>query len=142
MSTAFRSKRYPDLNKLEAELESAREEKLRAKKKRKLADMSAVSDGDYDSDVGSVASDGKGDKSAKAKKARPSTPATNGEEKKAPKKAKKGRGGTGDDQEEEQEDCSATKCLRPTGKEVSCNFHKCGPLAVSFSTHLFDQGRN
>ena len=29
----------------------------------------------------------------------------------------------GDDQEEEQEDCSATKCLRPTGKEVSCNFN-------------------
>ena len=40
----FRSRRYPDLNKLEAELESAREEKLRAKKKRKLAAADKAAD--------------------------------------------------------------------------------------------------
>merc|ERR1711994_979431 len=39
-----RSRRYPDLNKLEAELESAREEKLRAKKKRKLAAADKAAD--------------------------------------------------------------------------------------------------
>ena len=40
----FRSRRYPDLNKLEAELESAREEKLRTKKKRKLAAADKAAD--------------------------------------------------------------------------------------------------
>ena len=39
-----RSRRYPDLNKLEAELESVREEKLRAKKKRKLAAADKAAD--------------------------------------------------------------------------------------------------
>ena len=36
-----RSRKYPDLNELEAELETAREEKLRARKKRKLEAVNA-----------------------------------------------------------------------------------------------------
>jgi histone demethylase JARID1 len=107
-----RSKKYPDLNQLEAELENAREEKVRAKKKRKL-EMSKE---------GSVES--------------PTVTAENGaSEAKQPKiegstSDKKGRKGgrtrkrdseeeQEQEQEEEQEDCSASpKCLKPVGKEV------------------------
>merc|ERR1711944_90849 len=39
-----RSKIYPDLHRLEAELETAREEKLRAKKKRKLEAAQAANE--------------------------------------------------------------------------------------------------
>merc|ERR1712025_48972 len=39
-----RSRKYPDLHKLEVELETAREEKLRAKKKRKLEAATAASE--------------------------------------------------------------------------------------------------
>merc|ERR1712223_2249035 len=91
-----RSKKYPDLNQLEAELETAREEKLKAKKKRKM-EAAANANGE-------------------AKKAKIETPEV--------KKRKGGRSRKKDSSEdeerdEEQEDCSAKpKCLRPIGKQV------------------------
>ena len=96
-----RSKRYPDLNQLEAELETVREERLKAKKKRKLDAMSTSSKSDAEEE-------------SKPKKCRedPRSKSRSGNTKK-PKKRD-----SSDDQEEEQEDCSAPKCLRPTGKEV------------------------
>jgi len=115
-----RSRRYPDLNKLEAELESAREEKLRAKKKRKLAAAdkaadSMSSDG-YDTDS-TVASDVGKTPSKKAKKA--VTPSGENKKQTSQKKTASKKGKGDDDQgQEEQEDCSAAKCLRPVGKEV------------------------
>ena len=96
-----RSKKYPDLNQLEAELETAREEKLKAKKKRKMEAAANASN-----NVGGL----------EAKKAKIETPEI--------KKRKGGRSRKKDSSEdeerdEEQEDCSAKpKCLRPIGKEV------------------------
>ena len=89
-----RSRKYPDLHQLEVELETAREEKIRAKKKRKLEAATTVPD---------------------IKKAKVD-PATN--------QKRKGRArrkdDDSDDNDEEQEDCSAKpKCLKPVGKEVS-----------------------
>merc|ERR1712198_438960 len=104
-----RSRRYPDLNKLEAELESAREEKLRAKKKRKLAAADKAADS-MSSDVGKTPS-------KKAKKA--VTPSGENKKQTSQKKTASKKGKGDDDQgQEEQEDCSAAKCLRPVGKEV------------------------
>merc|ERR1712066_196698 len=86
-------RKYPDLHQLEVELETAREEKIRAKKKRKLEAATTVPD---------------------IKKAKVD-PATN--------QKRKGRArrkdDDSDDNDEEQEDCSAKpKCLKPVGKEV------------------------
>ena len=92
-----RSKKYPDLNQLEAELETAREEKLKAKKKRKLEAAASASNGE-------------------AKKAKLDT--LDARKRKGGRSRKKDS--EDEDRDEEQEDCSAMpKCLRPIGKEVS-----------------------
>ena len=107
-----RSKQYPDLNQLELELESVREEKIRAKKKRKLEAVASEA----------TASDTLSSKRAKTDPT-PAASATSGK-----RVSKGGRGrrkvdshNSDEEQEEqeEQEDCSANpKCLRPVGKEV------------------------
>jgi histone demethylase JARID1 len=107
-----RSKRYPDLNKLEEQLENVREEKIKAKKKRKLEIAEAQKSKNQEAESNEP----------KPKKAR--------EDKSSPRKAPDGSGkklqsrrkkkiSESSEQEEEQEDCSANpKCQRPTGKEV------------------------
>jgi len=101
-----RSRKYPDLHKLEVELETAREEKLRAKKKRKLEAATAASE---------------------AKKVKTEGGASTGQSASAQENGKKRKGRTrkkesaddSEDNDEEQEDCSAKpKCCRPVGKEV------------------------
>ncbi len=90
-----RSKEYPDLHSLEAELESAREEKMKARRKRKLESGEEATSG------------GKKKKEGKeiTTKRRKSTKDSNDDD---------------DEDDGEQEDCSANpSCLRPTGKEVS-----------------------
>jgi len=104
-----RSRKYPDLNELEAELETAREEKLRARKKRKLEAVNAENN---------VAKKIKLDE-----KATPDhTKKRKGGRRPAPKKDKDVKASASaeeSDEEEEQEDCSAKpKCLKPVGKEV------------------------
>ena len=100
-----RSRKYPDLNQLEAELETAREEKLRARKKRKL-------------EATTVENNAK-----KLKLEEKATPDGNkkrkGGRRTLPKKDSSKSADDSDDGEEEQEDCSAKpKCLKPVGKEV------------------------
>ena len=100
-----RSKKYPDLNQLEAELETAREEKLRARKKRKL-------------EATTVENNAK-----KMKLEEKATPDGNkkrkGGRRTLPKKDSSKSADDSDDGEEEQEDCSAKpKCLKPVGKDI------------------------
>ena len=98
-----RSRKYPDLNQLEAELETAREEKLKAKKKRK---MEAAANAEN------------------AKKAKVETPDIK-KRKSAGGRSRKKDSSEDDERDEEQEDCSAKpKCLRPIGKEVSLKIQR------------------
>ena len=86
-----RSKEYPDLGALEAELESVREEKMKARRKRRME------------------SGEKGEGGKRQKKEVTTTKRRTG-------KASEEDDGEGED---EQEDCSAPpSCLKPTGKEV------------------------
>jgi len=96
-----RSRKYPDLNQLEAELETAREEKLRARKKRKLEAVNA------ENQAKKIKLDEKATPDGKKRKG------GGRRVKKDPKSEES------EDAEEEQEDCSAKpKCLKPVGKEV------------------------
>ena len=98
-----RSRKYPDLSQLEAELETAREEKLRARKKRKLEAVNAEN---------------------QAKKIKLDEKATpDGKKRKGGRRVKKDpKSEESEDAEEEQEDCCAKpKCLKPVGKEVKNN---------------------
>jgi histone demethylase JARID1 len=121
------SKRYPDLNKLEEQLENVREEKIKAKKKRKLeiAEAQKVKNQEAESNE------------PKPKKAR--------EDKSSPRKAPDGpskkqqsrrrrKNSESSQEEEEQEDCSANpKCQRPTGKEV--HWVQCDGCELWFHLH-------
>ena len=105
-----RSKKYPDLGELEAELESVREEKLKAKKKRRLENGEAGVDG------GSAAKK----RARDGKKKQPNTMVT-----KRKRKAEHLEDNETEDDdenvEEEEQDCSASpSCLRPLG-DVSLN---------------------
>ena len=96
-----RSRKYPDIKQLEAELDTAREEKMRARKKRKLE---AVAN-----------STGNGE--AKKAKMEEKTPEVKNKRKGG--RSRKKESEDDDERDEEQEDCSAKpKCLRPIGKEV------------------------
>ena len=115
-----RSKEYPDLLELEAELESVREEKLKARKKRKLEAG--------ESDIGRKRVKGE-KKEVTTKRRRTKTSEDEGED--------------DEDEEEEQEDCSANpSCLRPTGKEVKISiitilsFTKSKLLSLSLSERI------
>ena len=96
-----RSKRYPDLNRLEEQLENVREEKIKAKKKRRLELAEAQKAKNHDAEANEP----------KPKKAR--------EDKSSPRKANEGSGkktqgrrkrknSESSEQEEEQEDCWPT----------------------------------
>ena len=103
-----RSKRYPDLNRLEEQLENVREEKIKAKKKRKLelAEAQKAKEEEMEEPKAKKLKDDKG------------TPRKAADGKKQSRKKRKTSESS--EQEEEQEDCSANpKCQRPTGKEVS-----------------------
>ena len=103
-----RSKRYPDLNRLEEQLENVREEKIKAKKKRKLelAEAQKAKEEEMEEPKAKKLKDDKG------------TPRKTADGKKQSRKKRKPSESS--EQEEEQEDCSANpKCQRPTGKEVS-----------------------
>jgi len=107
-----RSKRYPDLNKLEEQLENVREEKIKAKKKRKLeiAEAQKVKNQEVESNEPKP-------KKLRDEKSSPRK-APDGSSKK-PQSRRKRKPSESSEQEEEQEDCSAhPKCQRPTGKEV------------------------
>jgi histone demethylase JARID1 len=115
------------LNKLEEQLENVREEKIKAKKKRKLeiAEAQKVKNQEAESNE------------PKPKKAR--------EDKSSPRKAPDGpskkqqsrrrrKNSESSQEEEEQEDCSANpKCQRPTGKEV--HWVQCDGCELWFHLH-------
>lgn len=95
-----RSKEYPDLGVLEAELESVREEKMKARRKRRM-----------ESGEKEKEKDGRGGVGGGQKRQKKEVTTT----KRRQAEAEDDEGG-----EEEQEDCSAPpSCLKPTGKEVS-----------------------
>ena len=97
-----RSKQYPDLMELEAELESVREEKLKARRKRKLESGEDV-----------AGTSGGTKKRPREKKAVQTS------EQRRKKMAAPSSGEEEEEEVTEQEDCSANpSCLRPTGKEV------------------------
>ncbi len=101
-----RSRPYPDLKELEAELEAAREEKMKARRKRKQ---------ETEADAAKKAKKDEAGGMPKRRGKEVTTKRGGGSRKSAANKEEEG-----DDEEEEQEDCSANpSCLRPTGKEVS-----------------------
>ena len=112
----YLSRSYPDLDQLEAHLESVREEKIKARKRRRQesANNAAASSSGDEGGATSVKKRARKEanmKTTKMKKA-VATAAV------AEESEIGGRGG-GEEEEEEQEDCSASpSCLRPTGKEV------------------------
>ena len=108
-----RSKRYPDLNRLEEQLENVREEKIKAKKKRKLEIAEAQKSKTQDNEsIEPKSKKAREDKSSPRK-------AHDGSAKKQQSKRKR-KISENSEQEEEQEDCSANpKCQKPTGKEVN-----------------------
>ena len=97
-----RSKEFPDLGELEAELESVREEKMKARRKRRM-------------------------ESGEAEKVRESGGQKRQKKEVTTTKRRKADAAGDDEQEqedEEQEDCSAPPCcLKPTGKEVRTQLH-------------------
>ena len=108
-----RSKRYPDLNRLEEQLENVREEKIKAKKKRKLELAEAQKNSkNQENDTNEPKSKkAREDKSSPRKGQECSNKKTQGRRKR--------KNSESSGQEEEQEDCSANpKCQRPVGKEV------------------------
>ncbi len=111
-----RSKQYPDLNQLELELESVRDEKIRAKKKRKLESVAAAAEAEQiSSPAAKKAKTSENNSSSNGGSATKRTSAKGGV------RGKKKVDQSDEEDQEEQEDCSANpKCLRPVGKEV-CN---------------------
>ena len=108
-----RSKRYPDLNRLEEQLENVREEKIKAKKKRKLEIAEAQKAKTQDNESNEP-------KSKKAREDKSSPRKVNDGSAKKQQSRRKRKNSESSEQEEEQEDCSANpKCQRPTGKEVN-----------------------
>ena len=108
-----RSKRYPDLNRLEEQLENVREEKIKAKKKRKLEIAEAQKAKNQENESNEP-------KSKKAKEDKSSPRKSHDGSNKKQQTKRKRKNSESSEQEEEQEDCSASpKCLRPTGKEVN-----------------------
>ncbi|TRY70876.1 hypothetical protein TCAL_02904 [Tigriopus californicus] len=106
-----RSKKYPDLKQLEAELESVRED-IKAKKRKRVAE-----NGGSVEVKKRVTLEG----GAKRPKKEISTKRTSTKrpDQKPNKTAQEDEEDDDDDEEEAQEDCSAQpSCLRPTGKEV------------------------
>lgn len=110
-----RSKRYPDLDRLEEQLENDREEKIKAKKKRKLELADAQNARNQEAKANEP----------KSKKARQDTASprknndsSSNKKQQNKRKRKVSENSEQEEEQEEQEDCSAKKCQRPTGKEV------------------------
>lgn len=121
-----RSKQYPDLNQLEAELESVREEKIRAKKKRKLEAAAAAAVDEAAKKAKIEPGDSSSSNSTGGKKR-----SSKGAEMMAKRRKKKE---SSDGTEEGEEDCSANpKCLRPVGKEV--HWVQCDGCELWFHLH-------
>ena len=107
-----RSKRYPDLDRLEEQLENVREEKIKAKKKRKLEIAEAQK-------AKNLENESIEPKSKKAREDKGSPRKGHDGSSKKQQNRRKRKNSESSEQEEEQEDCSANpKCQRPTGKEV------------------------
>merc|ERR1712061_369186 len=108
-----RSKRYPDLDRLEEQLENDREEKIKAKKKRKLELADAQNARNQEAKANEPKS-----KKARQDTASPRKNNDNSSNKKQQNKRKRKVSENSEQEEEEHEDCSAKRCQRPTGKEV------------------------
>ncbi len=105
-----RSRPYPDLKELEAELEAAREEKMKARRKRKMETEAEAAKKSKKEEGGSSGG------GAPKRKGKEITTTKRGAKRTATSKKE----GDEEEEEEEQEDCSANpSCLRPTGKEVN-----------------------
>ena len=110
-----RSKRYPDLDRLEEQLENDREEKIKAKKKRKLELADAQK-------ARNQAAEANEPKSKKARQdmasPRKNNDSSSNKKQQNKRKRKVSENSEQEEEQEEQEDCSAKKSQRPTGKEV------------------------